>query len=460
MSRLPFVPLVVLLVPACGGSGGGGSTGEAPASSLEVAALRDELFVAGVEPIPEPPLVSGALFELGRALFFDKLLSGSQDISCATCHLPGFATGDGRTLSDGVHGLGLGPDRGGGAIVPRNSPALFALHLKRELFWDGRVGMGANGLVLPAAVALPDPMLATFVPGLEVAGAQAMLPPVSREEMRGEAGDNPLGDLGDGYNSSGGRPEGTFAVWDELLERLLAVPEYVRMLQDAYPGLQFQDITFAHFGNAIAAFEARAFARTDSPFERFVRGDDAALTSRQVRGGLVFYGIGCGACHSGPLLTDQQFHNTGMPQLGPGVNGFTTLLSPVGPDFGRENATGLVEDRYTFRTPSLLNVALTGPWGHAGQFARLEDMVSHYKDIELSAYFYDIQSNVSDPRLVDTRVPNTEAVLATLDPRLRTPLFDFDAELVLEFLRALTDPSVEQLTELVPESVPSGLPVL
>jgi cytochrome c peroxidase len=283
-----------------------------------------------------------------------------------------------------------------------------------------------------------------------------MLPPVSREEMRGQPGENPLGDLGDGYNSNGGREESTAQVWGALTQRLLSIPGYVTLLGEAYPGVPLQDINFAHFGNALAAFEVREFARTDSPFERFVRGDDRALTSAQIKGGLEFFGpAGCVRCHSGSLFSDQEHHNIGLPQLGPGVNPFTFFDRS---DFGRENATGRIEDRFKFRTPSLLNVALTGPYGHAGQFAELRDFVNHYRDAVVSNQQYDIQSNVFDPQLVTTLVPNSQQVLATLDPHLQDPS-DFDVDAVVAFLHALTADDAHSLPEVVPASVPSGLPI-
>lgn len=458
MSRAsPFVLVVTsaLIATACDSSSGGGSE---EATDLEAQALRHELFAAGIEPLPAPPPVSDELVALGQALFFDKILSGNQDVSCATCHLPEHFTGDGRTLSDGVGGLGFGPNRGGGTVIPRNSPSLIGLHLKGELFWDGRVESLVGGHVnLPQAVELTDAMRATFTPGLEMMGAQAMLPPVSREEMRGAIGENPLGDLGDGYNSMGGQSESTRQVWDALTERLLDIPGYVQLLRAAYPGVQLQDFTFAHAGNAIAAFEVRAFGLTDSAFERFVRGDDKALTKAQIHGALEFFGpAGCIRCHSGRTFSDQQHHNTGMPQLGPGVNAF----APFGDrsDFGRENVTNRFEDRFLFRTPSLLNVAETGPYGHAGQFAELRDMVAHYRDAELSNRQYDIQSNVFDPALVTTQVQNSDLVLSTLDLRLQTPN-QFDVDAVVEFLGSLTADEAFSLSRVVPASVPSGLPI-
>jgi len=454
-SLLTLAFAFAVLGTACGGSAGGGASNQA--SAMEVDALRHELFAAQVQPLPAPPPVSDELFALGQALFFDKILSGNQDVSCATCHMPSFASTDGRTLSDGVHGIGLGPNRGGGEMIPRNSPALFALNLRHELFWDGRVEDAAGSVSLPQAVTLTDAMRAAFSPGLEVLAAQAMLPPVSREEMRGMQGENPLGDLGNGYNSSGGTSEGTTDVWVELTERLLNLPGYVQLLQAAYPGVALQDFNFAHAGNAIAAFETRAFARTDSPFERFVSGDDKALTRTQVEGALVFYGVGCAHCHSGALLTDQEHHNTGLPQLGPGVSNSSVGVIP-GSDIGRQNATGQLEDRFKFRTPSLLNVALTGPYGHAGQFAELRDFVAHYQDPVLSNYQYDIQANVIDPALVTMLAHNSDQVLATLDPRLQT-VNHFDVDAVVQFLGALTAQDAADLSDVVPDTVPSGLPL-
>lgn len=448
-----------LSASACGRSQGGSS--DTP-STIAIDALRHELFAAGIQPLPAAPVVSDELFELGQALFFDKVLSGSEDVSCATCHLPQFATADGRNLSDGVRGIGLGPIRGGGAMIPRNSPALLALHLKSDLFWDGRVRSHGGQVEVPNAVPLTDEMRAAFSPGLEALAAQAMLPPVSREEMRGVPGENPLGDLGDGYNSVGGTDVGTRTVWEQLTERLLDIPAYVQLLRAAYPGVALQDFTFAHAGNAIAAFETRAFARTDSPFERFVRGDDTAMTGRQVRGALAFFGAGCAQCHTGSQLSDQDYHNIGLPQIGPGVAPVSLVALPPtvfpGWDFGREAATGLPADRFLFRTPSLLNVALTGPWGHAGQFADLRDFVAHYRDPERSNREYDIQSNVFDPELVTMLTPNSDAVLQTLDPRLQA-LSAFDVGAVVDFLHALTADDARDLADIVPSSVPSRLPI-
>jgi cytochrome c peroxidase len=453
LSRVSISASLGLFLAGCGVSG---DNRQSSGEGTEAEQLRAQLNAQGIQPLPDPPAISDELFELGQALFFDKILSGSQDVSCATCHLPSFYTGDGRTLPNGVHGIGFGPSRGGGAIVGRNSPNLFHLAQKHELFWDGRVSWDprvmnpAGSIVVPPNVALTDEMRAIFTRGIGLLAAQALLPVFARNEMRGYPGENDLADLGDDYT----------AVWAALLERLLAVPGYVDLLRAAYPGVALGDFHFAHAANAIAGFEARAFSHVASPFERFTRGDDAALSSEQLAGAREFFGpAGCNRCHSGSLFTDQQHHNIGLPQLGPGPVD-PPLGGPValGADFGRMNVSSDLADIYAFRTPSLLAVALTGPYGHAGQFANLRDFVQHYQDPEVSALSYDISSNVFDPELVTQLVDNTDSVLSHLDPLLANPK-RFDVDAVVGFLNSLTPDDAGLLDAFVPDSVPSGLPV-
>src|SRR5215831_16542778 len=95
----------------------------------------------GIVPLRQPPKVRPALVRLGQALAFDKIISGPRNISCMTCHLPQFATGDGRSLSIGQGGVGLGPSRipPNGVFIPRNAPPLFNLSAMSHMFWDGRV---------------------------------------------------------------------------------------------------------------------------------------------------------------------------------------------------------------------------------------------------------------------------------------------------------------------------------
>lgn len=156
----------------------------------------------------------------------------------------------------------------------------------------------------------------------------------------------------------------------------------------------------------------------------------------------------------GATLSDQRFHNTALPQFGPGHGN-----GPSGTDdFGLFNVTGAVSDRFRFRTPPLRNVELTAPYGHAGQFRELRDFVDHYSDAAVKLRGYD--PSQLDPLLQATLLANTEEILATLDPELEGLAFPPEvADRITAFLFALTDERARSLGHLPPPSVPSGLPI-
>ncbi len=145
-------------------------------------------------------LPNAAKVELGKQLFFDKILSGNLNISCATCHHPFAGTGDGLSLSVGEGGRGLGVTRDNGAgsdavheRVPRNAPALFNLGAREftHLFHDGRVQPNP---VFPRRHRVAGE-LRNLPDGLDNALAvQAMFPVTSATEMAGQAGENPIAD--------------------------------------------------------------------------------------------------------------------------------------------------------------------------------------------------------------------------------------------------------------------------
>jgi cytochrome c peroxidase len=411
--------------------------------------VRAALAREGIEPLPAPPPVSDALFELGRALAFDKLLSGNRNIACLTCHHPTLATGDARHLPRGEGGVGLGEARSGGPVIPRNAPPLFNLHTFDSMFWDSRVELAEDGTLLtPAGDQLTAEMVEVLSFG--VIAAQALFPVTSREEMRGQPGSNEVADLDDGDFQG---------IWSALMRRLGAIPAYVELFEAAYPGERFDDMSFAHAANAIAAFEVAAFDARGSPWERFVAGDDSALSVPELRGALEFFDAGCTGCHAGSRLSDFRHHDTGLAQIGPGKGD-----GPDGrDDFGRERVTGDPGDRYAFRTPPLHNVALTGPYGHAGEFGRLRAHVQHYIDPEASLLDYRIERHVAERALWPSLLDNRDDVLAWLAPELGALAFprpgQVRARRIARFLEALTDPSAASRPQLVPASVPSGLPV-
>jgi cytochrome c peroxidase len=440
---LPFL----LLAAACGGDG-------ATAPDAMDPVLHQLLAAARVTPVDPPPAQDPALVALGRALMFDKILSGNRDISCATCHDPAAHTSDALSLSIGTGGVGAGPARALGTarqFIPRNAPELFNRGYPEftSMFWDGRVARGADGgLDTPAGAALPAGLSGPLA-------AQAMFPVFTRLEMRGHPGDvdrfgapNELAALGDDDPSP---------VWAALMTRLLAIDGYVTLFQAAYPGVPLDQLGFQHAANAIAAFETAAFASSGSPFDDYLRGADDALSPAAKRGALLFFNNpGCVQCHRGPQLSDQKFHNIGVPQVGPG-------FGPAAPqDFGRGGVSGADDDRYLFRTPPLRNVELTGPWMHDGAYTTLTAAVRHYLDPHKSLTGFDAGGLRAELRGTYLNDPATlQAMLQTLDSTVRepAPLSDAQVDELVTFLRALTDPAAADLGAVVPASVPSGLPV-
>ncbi|MDG1891474.1 MAG: cytochrome c peroxidase [Verrucomicrobiota bacterium] len=422
--------------------------------------------------LPEPPEDSDyydrgapppAKVELGRLLFFDKILSGNQNISCATCHHPGAGSGDQLSLPVGEGGRGLGPHRDTGVgmdavheRVPRNAPDIFNRGAKEfvKMFHDGRVELSSkkkSAFLTPAGKKLPS--------GLDnVLAAQALFPVTSGAEMAGQLGENPIADLAADGDLVG--------IWEALAERLRSIPEYKQLFKAAFPHAKRgkKGITFAQAANAIAAFEAHEMRFDDSPFDQYLRGDADAMNDDEKAGMALFYGKAkCASCHSGTFMTDHQFHVTSMPQVGPGKGHGTSGYE----DFGREGVTGDSMDRYKFRTPSLRNVALSGPWGHGGAFRDLREAVIHQLDpIECLAH-YDRNQPVLPSRtdldavdwmaMDDAVAVDQLAEANELDPVALEPL---EIDQLVTFLYALTDLRALDMMNIIPENVPSGLPVI
>lgn len=400
-----------------------------------------------------------AKVQLGKLLFYDKILSGNNNIACSTCHHALTDTGDGLSLPVGEGGTGLGMSRQTNydidAInerVPRNAPHVFNLGAREfvNMFHDGRVALNSDypsGIVSPAGYNLPE--------GLDnVLAAQAMFPVTSGTEMCGQPGENPLAI----YCEEGNLP----LLWAGLATRLSENEAYVELFVDVFADISSAgDITFRHAANAIAAFEASAWRATNSPFDRYLEGNKKAMSKSADEGMKLFYGkAGCGKCHTGTFQTDQEYHAVAMPQIGPGRgDGWHE-------DYGREQVTGQIENRYQFRTPSLRNVALTGPWGHAGAFNTLETAARHFLNPVKSLYNYDTSQAVLPSRddldAIDFVVMNDPVALDEIAARNEIKPIELSKKQVvslLDFLNALTDPGSIDLRTDVPKDVPSGLPL-
>lgn len=155
------------------------------------------------------------------------------------------------------------------------------------------------------------------------------------------------------------------STWDEILGKLRATPSYVRAFAEIFAdGIQPQNVR-----SVIADFE-RSLLTPDSRFDQFLRGDDAALTADEKAGYLRFKTYGCASCHQGTNAGGNMFETFGAM-----ADYFKERGDVTKSDYGRFNVTGLEEDRFVFKVPSLRNVALTAPYFHDGSAASLEDAV-------------------------------------------------------------------------------------
>ena len=253
--------------------------------------------------------------QLGRLLFFDPVLSGANDISCATCHHPDLGFSDGRGQAMGKGGNGLGPDRASGAIVRRGSPTLWNAAYNHKQFWDGR------------AVDLED---------------QAQNPITNEIEMAQDR--------------------------ESLVQELKAIPEYVRRFDAAFGGQSGSGISMDAVVSSIAAFE-RTLTANNAPFDRYVKGDRHALTIEQRRGFNLFRSgkTRCFECHGLPTFANPDFKIIGVPDL-----------EGQEPDYGRAEIEGGDGYKRAFKVPTLRNVVLNAPYMHNGRFKTLEEVLDFY----------------------------------------------------------------------------------
>jgi cytochrome c peroxidase len=324
------------------------------------------------------------------------------------------------------------------------------------MFHDGRVEshgktVGKNGDD-GQGIRTPDTPFGTQDPlaGQNLAQAQARFPVTSPEEMKGfnYRGHNNqafrdylasrLGNYGEGkgelYN---------ITYWLDQFRTTLNKPN-----SSAQELITEQNIFFL-----IGEYE-RSQSFVETPWKRYVEGDNTALSESAKKGALLFFnsvadgGANCSSCHSGDFFTDEKSHNLAMPQIGRGKGDGDDKSE----DFGRFRETQADEDKFAFRTPTLLNIEVTGPWGHTGAYTSLEAVVRHNLDPEAAVSNYDTnqlaQTGIQNLDKVNT---NTQKALdKLLADRLagksvieKVSLTDEQVAELVEFLKALTDPCVK-----------------
>ncbi len=424
--------LWIFVLQACDGPNG-------DLSSETDIALRGLIQKHGLRGDPaaghETPSIDEPLAQLGRKLFFSKSLGGDLDTACGSCHHPALGGGDGLPQSIGVGADEpdmLGPGRthpDGDLTVPRNAPTTFNLALwDQGLFWDSRVENLEEG-----GIRTPDSAFGTADPdaGASLSEAQSRFPVTSAQEMRG-------------FRFV---PGGTNIELRAALEQ--------RLIDDGGWAAEFEaafgssELSYERIAEAIGAYEdSQVF--TETPWRAYVQGDLDAIGESAKRGALLFFqtraegGAGCAGCHSGDFFTDEDFHSICAPQIGRGKgDGFSGTN-----DHGRARENDDRNYRFSFRTPTLLNVSATGPYLHAGAYDELAEVVRHHLDPQAAIDRFD-PGSVPDAASADFD-GNTQDMLDFLEvsgrgiDSLRAPIehSEQDVEDLVAFLETLTDPCV------------------
>ncbi|MCY1074386.1 cytochrome-c peroxidase [Archangium lansingense] len=315
----------------------------------------------GSEPTPEK-------VALGEKLFLDKRLSLDNSVSCSTCHDPEKGFVDGKTVSEGVE------KRKG----MRNSPTVLNAMFNATQFWDGR------------SATLEE---------------QAKLPILNPVEMAMPS------------------PEAVVA-------RLRGIPEYATEFQRVFG----REVNYDDLASAIAAFERTQFSG-NAPFDRFLlQGDGKALDASAKRGWALFNGKArCNQCHAAnatsPLFSDQKFHNIGiaahkqdfvkLAQQGLRVvrTGDEKQIDELAiqtefSELGRFLVTKHENDVGSFKTPTLRNTGITGPYMHDGSLVTLWDVMDHYNKGGIANPFLD--GGMQRLGLTEQEIDDVVAFLFTL----------------------------------------------
>ena len=164
-----------------------------------------------------------------------------------------------------------------------------------------------------------------------------------------------------------------FATKDAAVARLVQL-DYRGAFKAAYPG-EAEPLNARNYGRALQAYQATLV--TPAAFDRFLAGDDRAMTERQKAGLRAFIDTGCAACHDGPMVGDQQLRKFGRNK------DYWTETGSAKPDVGRFAMTKKEEDKYVFRVAMLRNVARTAPYFHDGSVDTLDRAVRIMGTVQL-----------------------------------------------------------------------------
>ncbi len=269
----------------------------------------------------------------------------------------------GNTITvDGVAVQDIGPLPTAVPTPSTNLGYAAKVELGKQLYFDGR--LSKNGQVACAFCHNPfagfaDPRQTSIGVDGKIGGRQA--PTVLNTAFnRIQFWDGRAGSLEEQAIGPIQNPIEMGETHENVVKKLRKIKGY----QDQFKAVFGAEVNLQGIAEAIAAYE-RTVISTDSPFDKYVAGDQNAMDAAAVRGLALFKGKArCILCHGGPNFTDNRFHNLGVPQVG-----------PLKEDLGRYNVTRLDKDKGAFKTPTLRSIAQTAPYMHDGAFATLEEVV-------------------------------------------------------------------------------------
>lgn len=351
--------------------------------------------------------------ELGQALFFEVNLSKNRTQSCATCHDPANGFADAReTRAGGAYSLG----DDGHSLGDRNAPT--------------------------AAYAMFSPKFSKAEDGAYIGGQFLD----GREpDLTDQAGGPPLNPI------EMGMPDKA-----SIVARLQENPDYVAALQ-AYFGTNIfaqSDAAYGAMASSLAAYETTAeFAPFDSKYDRSLRGE-YVMTAEEELGKLLFFSeqfTNCNQCHQlrGSQIAEQEtfsdykYYNIGVPTnvTGRAQNGVS--VDTVDHGLMGNPAVGDAAEDGKFRTPTLRNIAVTGPYMHNGVFSDLRTVILFYNKYNSKAAARQINPETNAP----WAKPEVAGTLAVKELTIGPALEDKRIDALVAFLETLTDARYEDLLE-------------
>ena len=315
---------------------------------------------------------------LGELLFFDPILSDNNQRACASCHKPNVAFTDGLVKSTAFERV---------KDLARNSPTVINAGFQKKAFWDQRASS-----------------------------------------------------LEDQLDSVINNPDELHSSFENVIDKINSSPEYVELFYRAFSKTRKNGIARQDVKNAIAAYE-RTVNGLNSRFDQYMRGDVAKLTQQEVNGFNLYMGKArCGTCHFAPLfngalppfyeITDH--HSIGVPLKD------TMEKYKIDPDPGLFKLNGNAFTKFSFKTPTVRNSALTAPYMHNGVFKTLEQVIEFYDHAGGNKFRQDFKPDMAGLpflTLIPTELKLTESEKKDL----------------VSFIHALNDTSAARTPKRLPE---------